>query len=173
MTKRSQTSLSMVVTMTQNRVIGCGGATLWNLPSEHGYVDLLAGKEGIIIVGHATFSSPEFYRRDQRHIVMSRTEQRMDDPKVLFVSSVDEACHYVESNGGKGVVVGGLQTYQLFLPRVQYLYVTTVHADVPGDTFFPVDPKRDPQWRPYGAYQHKRRAGDEYKTSRQGYARRC
>ena len=34
-------------------------------------------------------------------------------------------------------MIGGAQIFQELLPRADVLYVTYVHADIGGDTFFP------------------------------------
>ena len=69
------------------------------------------------------------------------------------VGTLDEALelagHVAHIDGqDELVVIGGAQIYALALPRAERLYLTEVHADVPGDTYFPaVDAA---QWREIG-----------------------
>jgi dihydrofolate reductase len=37
----------------------------------------------------------------------------------------------------EAAVIGGAEIFRQVLPRTDVLYLTRVHADVPGDTYFP------------------------------------
>jgi dihydrofolate reductase len=55
---------------------------------------------------------------------------------VIAVHSLEEAL----ARAGPGeelVVIGGAEVYRLVLPLARRIYLTHVHADLPGDTFFP------------------------------------
>jgi len=55
---------------------------------------------------------------------------------VIVVHSVEEALAHA---GGcdELVAIGGAEVFRLVLPFARRIYLTHVHADVPGDTFFP------------------------------------
>ena len=55
---------------------------------------------------------------------------------MIVVHSVEEALAH---SGGCAelVVTGGAEVYRLVLPIARRIYLTHVHADVPGDSFFP------------------------------------
>ena len=60
----------------------------------------------------------------------------MAAPGVTAVHSVEEAL--ARSLGAEELVaIGGAEVYRLVMPFARRIYLTHVHADVSGDTFFP------------------------------------
>lgn len=58
------------------------------------------------------------------------------------------------------MIIGGSQIYDLFLPKATRLYVTRVHIEVEGDTFFPeID---DGDWQLVSAEAHDQSATNEF-----------
>jgi dihydrofolate reductase len=55
---------------------------------------------------------------------------------VIAVHSVEEALVQATSSD-ELVAIGGAEIYRLVLPFARRIYLTHVHADVPGDTYFP------------------------------------
>ena len=65
-----------------------------------------------------------------------------------MVATLDAAIAMAESicmleGQSEAVIIGGSEIYQLSLPQTQRLYLTEVHADVDGDTFFPAVDKAE------------------------------
>jgi dihydrofolate reductase len=58
---------------------------------------------------------------------------------VTVARSVDEALRRAAELDPEGevFVVGGQEIYRETLPRADRLYITRVHTQVPGDTYFP------------------------------------
>ena len=54
---------------------------------------------------------------------------------VIVVHSVEQAL--TQAGANELVAIGGAQIYRLLMPFARRIYLTHVHADVPGDTFFP------------------------------------
>lgn len=54
---------------------------------------------------------------------------------VIVVHSVEQAL--AQAGANELVAIGGAQIYRLLMPFARRIYLTHVHADVPGDTFFP------------------------------------
>jgi dihydrofolate reductase len=49
--------------------------------------------------------------------------------------------HAAEQDASAEVfVIGGASIYQLAMPLAQTIYLTRVHAQIPGDTFFELNP---------------------------------
>ena len=52
------------------------------------------------------------------------------------MNSVDEALRKVRDTD-EVIAIGGAEIYRLFMPFARRIYLTQVHAEVPGDTIFP------------------------------------
>jgi len=142
--REQDVDLSIIVAMTPNRVIGNAGKLPWiKLPSDLSRFRKITVEAGVVIMGHKTFSSiiarngkplPE-----RKHIVLSRNNMFTTRRNVWFVCSLEEAVAEVGAHGGKACVIGGGEIFKLFLPlpQVKIAYITTVYAQLLGDTYFP------------------------------------
>ncbi len=125
---------SILVAMTPDRVIGRGGALPWHLPADlRRFKRLTMGHH--IIMGRKTFESLTRELPGRTMIILTR--QRAETSCASRrVHSLDEAL--TASKGDDEVfVVGGAAVYREALPRADRIYQTLVHANVPGDTWFP------------------------------------
>jgi dihydrofolate reductase len=150
---RAKLDLSIVVAMTPDRVIGKDGDLPWGrIPSDLRRFRSITMEAGTVILGRATYDS--ITKRlhgplpSRRHIVLSKTGRVSRHENVTFVTCVTEALVHARHDGPQACVIGGAQIYELFLPHVTSLCVTTVYADLPGDTYFPAI---GPEWAHCGA----------------------
>ena len=132
--------LALIVAMAENRCIGRNNRLPWYLPNELKYFRRMTmGKP--IIMGRRTRESLKRPLPGRTNIVVSTTAE--DDPHGFRVMpSLDEAIALAENialidGSEEAVFIGGAKLYEEALPRVQRLYITEVHAEVQGDTFFP------------------------------------
>lgn len=102
-------------------------------------------KNNIVIMGRRTWESlPDNFRplphRD--NIVVSNTLRGKTIPGAWRAGSLHEAFERVrEVKCDRPVfVIGGTRLYEEALERANRLYLTLVHLDLPGDTFFPEYP---------------------------------
>jgi dihydrofolate reductase len=59
-------------------------------------------------------------------------------PGCQVVVSLEQALELASGEGeSEAFIGGGAQIYQMAMEVVQRIYLTSVHADVPADTFFP------------------------------------
>lgn len=126
--------LSLCVAMDKNRLIGCHNALPWHLPADLKHFRIVTmGKP--IIMGRKTYESIGRPLPGRLNVVVSRNfsltltgcEVLHNIEEVLTLSS-----QYEES-----IVIGGAILYEKLLPYVQRMYVTWVHAELVGDTYFP------------------------------------
>lgn len=133
-------TLSAIVAMAQNRVIGINNSLPWHLPNDLKYFKAVTmGKP--VIMGRKTFESIGRPLPGRPNIVIS-TNPAYRAEGITVVDSVEKAKqlaeHLTEINGGsEAMVIGGEQIYRLFLPVLNKLYITEVQADVEGDAWFP------------------------------------
>ncbi|HCE39148.1 dihydrofolate reductase [Alloalcanivorax profundimaris] len=143
--------LAMMAAKASNNVIGRDNKLPWYLPNDLKYFkQVTLGKP--IVMGRNTWESLKRPLPGRTNIVISRQADYVAEGAKV-VGTLDEALelagHVAHIDGqDELVVIGGAQIYALALPRAERLYLTEVHADVPGDTYFPaVDAA---QWREIG-----------------------
>jgi dihydrofolate reductase len=103
-------------------------------------------------MGRKTFESIGRPLPGRSNLVLTR-DTGWQAEGVTVVHSVEEALAQTGS-GSELVAIGGAEIYRLVLPFARRIYLTHVHADVPGDTYFPeFDPTQwaDVECDPYPA----------------------
>jgi dihydrofolate reductase len=134
--------VSLVVAMTRDRVIGRDNAMPWHLPDDlKRFKALTMGKP--MLMGRKTFESIGKPLPGRTSLVMTR-DPNWRAEGVIVVHSIDDA---VARAGAvpEISVVGGADVFRLALPLAQRIYLTTIHASIPGDTYFP--PIEPGEWR--------------------------
>ena len=126
--------ISIIVASSANNVIGAQGDLPWRLSDDlKRFKAVTMGKP--IVMGRKTWESIGRALPGRQNIVITRRHDFAADGCDV-VHSLDEAMS-VAGDVGEIMVIGGSQVYEIFLPAAQRLYLTRVHADVEGDTFFP------------------------------------
>jgi dihydrofolate reductase len=127
--------IALIVAVSENGVIGNNNKLPWHLPEELKYFrKITSGKP--IIMGRKTFESmgnrPLPHRRN---IILTRSQ--FAAPDCVVVGSIEEALAAAAGNIDEVMVIGGAQIYQSFLPIARRIYLTTIHQQCTGDTYFP------------------------------------
>jgi len=135
--------ISMIVAMTDERVIGIKNALPWKLPQDMKWFRRqTVGKP--IVMGRKTYES--FGAKplpDRLNIVVSHDKNYHSEGAVV-VHTVDEALS-AAGNVEEVMIIGGASFYAQLLPRADRLYITYVHTQVNGDAWFPAFELKD--WR--------------------------
>jgi dihydrofolate reductase len=125
--------VSIVVAVSANNVIGRGNELPWRLPDDlKRFKAVTLGKP--VVMGRKTFESIGKPLPGRTNIVISRQPEFTADGCVT-VRSVDEALSAAAAR--EVMIIGGAEIYRQALPRVDQIYLTRVHAEVPGDVEFP------------------------------------
>ena len=152
--------LSLIVAMAENGVIGRDGGLPWHLSNDlRRFKRLTMGHH--IIMGRATYESIGRPLPGRTSIVLSRN-LALHYPEVRVVGSLAAACDLARSDD-EAFVIGGAQIYQLALPHVARVYLTRVHAEIDGDTFFPA--LQSDQWRTIEESQHNADAKNDFDST--------
>ncbi len=128
--------------MSRNRVIGAHGAIPWHLPEDlKQFRRLTLGHH--IIMGRKTWESIGRPLPGRAAIVVTRQRDYRAQGALVMHSLEDAiaAC----AGDSEIFVIGGAELYAQALPRARRLYLTTVEADIMGDTTMPEFCKTD--WR--------------------------
>ncbi len=136
----SQVTVAMIAAVAANGVIGRDNTLPWHLPGDLQFFKTTTlGKP--IVMGRRTFESIGRPLPGRLNIVVTRDpEWRAKGVEVAPDSdtALQRALDVAAQEGVDEVmVIGGAGLYAALLPRAQRLYLTRVHAEVAGDTYFP------------------------------------
>ncbi|UOF01018.1 dihydrofolate reductase [Bdellovibrio reynosensis] len=138
--------LTHVVACSENRVIGTQGGLPWNIPEDMKFFKETT-KGHIMIMGRKTFDSFNGRALPNRyHIVITRDPSKHSFPStesspVVFVSSIEEAIEHAKPLtakwGDEVFIIGGGEIYKQAMPVTDKVYLTLIHREFPGDTYYP------------------------------------
>jgi dihydrofolate reductase len=125
--------VTAVVAISENHVIGKDNQLLWYLPNDlKHFKDITTGHT--VIMGRKTFDSVGKPLPKRRNIIITRQAIAIAGCEV--VNSV-EAALALCAGEEEVFVVGGAEIYKLALPLTNRIYLTVVHKQFEGDSFFP------------------------------------
>ncbi len=145
-------TLTLVVAMGSNRVIGAGGTLPWHLPEDLAHFKRVTLGHPMIM-GRTTYDSIGRPLPGRTTIVVTRQRDWSADG-VEVAHSLDEAIARAAELDDAAFLVGGAQVYAEALERdlVDALVVTRVRSAPEGDAYFPrVDWEG---WREIGTAPH-------------------
>ena len=127
---------SLIVAVSENGVIGKGGGLPWRLPADLKHFKKTTMGHHLII-GRRTWDEVGMPLPGRTMVVVTRSRQFFVEG-ALVAHSIEEALETAASDD-EPFVGGGAYIYRLALEKqlVDRLYLTRVHAEVDGDTFFP------------------------------------
>ncbi len=126
-------SLSLIVAMDRNRLIGRNGDLPWRLPNDlKHFKRTTLGKT--ILMGRKTWDSLGRPLPERQNWVLTRDRGFAAAGARVF-HDLDAA---LAAHGpGELMVIGGAELYRQTLSRADRLYLTEVRAEVEGDAWFP------------------------------------
>lgn len=161
-------TIAIIVAASENNVIGCKGKLPWNLPADMRHMkELTMGHP--LIMGRKTHESIGRALPGRRNIII--THQKMEHPGCEIVSSLEAALQVVHDDlSGEAFIFGGGEIYRQAISKADKIYLTSVHANVEGDVFFPmIDSK---QWKETARESHPADAENQYPFSFVTYERK-
>jgi len=135
-------NLSIIVAVSENNVIGKNNQLIWRISEDlKRFKSLTMGHH--IIMGRKTWESIGRPLPGRVNVVVSRNSD-FSAEGVTVVDSLAKAIEFAKKDS-ELFVVGGGELYRQALPLAKKLYITRVHKEFEGDTFFPeID---DKVWR--------------------------
>jgi dihydrofolate reductase len=125
--------LSIVVAAAENNLIGDQDRLPWRLPDDlKRFKSLTMGKP--IVMGRKTYASIGKPLPGRKNIVVSRHDFQSEG--CVAAASIEQALQTAEP-ALEVMVIGGAEIYRQVLPMTDVIYLTRVHAEIPGDTYFP------------------------------------
>jgi dihydrofolate reductase len=168
--------ITLIVACAENRIIGRAGRLPFHIPEDLAWFhEKTAGQT--VVLGRICFETWPKVRADGRQpvVITSQPEKILPSaaqkvepdlragsnlpggqvpPQVtpLIAVNVPAALLIAQSLPGEIMVCGGQRIYEETLPLADRLLLTLVHAEVPGDTYFP-------EWRGLSWRETWRREG--------------
>jgi dihydrofolate reductase len=146
-------TITIVVAVAANGVIGREGGMPWRLPGEQARVKKLTMGH-VLVMGRRTYDSIGRPLPGRTTVVVTRQPDWRAEG-VLVAGDVDAALEIAARHDREVFVFGGAEIYAAAIPRADRMVVTWVDQEPAGDTTFPeVDWD---EWR-----EVSREAGDGY-----------
>lgn len=140
--------ISLIVALSNNHVIGRDGDLPWHLSEDlRRFKKLTMGHT--IVMGRKTYESIGRALPGRTSVIITRQTDFLttadvtttlspasDSTKVKTASTL-ETVLAISTTDEEIFVIGGAQIYELALPHADRLYLTRIHANIEGDTYFP------------------------------------
>lgn len=120
--------------MAANRVIGINGQMPWHLSADlKKFRQITTGHP--ILMGRKTYESIGRPLPGRRNIIISRNS----DYKIAGCEVFNDINQAIAScaDAQELFVIGGAAFYETMLPKADFLYLTRIHKEFVGDTYFP------------------------------------
>lgn len=132
--------VKLIVATAANRVIGKDNDLIWHLPADMQFFTQ-STLNHIVIMGRNNWHSiPDKYRplKERLNIVVSRNPNFKAEGCQVF-KSIEDAIEAYRADPRDIYIIGGGQIYQHCLQHqlVNEMYITKIHHEFEGDTFFP------------------------------------
>jgi dihydrofolate reductase len=128
------TSLSLIVAMDDNRLIGNKNKLPWHLPADLAFFKRTTmGKP--IVMGRKTFESIGKPLPGRRNIVITRDDSF--SAAGCEVANSIEAAMSLTKDDDEVMLIGGASLYEQTIARATQLYITRIHQSFEGNTWFP------------------------------------
>ena len=118
-----------------NRVIGIDNELPWHIPADLAYFKEHTIGKGIVM-GRNTFESSGRPLPKRRNIVVTRSDD-YEAEGVDVVHNLQDAVKLAKEVHEEVMIIGGEQVFNSVLDDADRLYITLVHQEFEGDTYFP------------------------------------
>lgn len=136
--------IQLVVAYSRNRVIGRDNMLPWKLPSDLAHFKRVT-LGNPIIMGRNTWTSLGRPLPGRPNLVVSRNAQ-LSAAGASVYASLDAALAACR-DADRVCIIGGEQLFRHAMDVADEIIATEIHADIEGDTFFPV--LDDAQWQEF------------------------
>jgi len=142
--------VSLVAAVARNRTIGVRGELPWRLPDDMAWFKRWTMGHHVLM-GRTTWTSLRKPLVGRENLVLTRDPSLIAPGATVFTSLEAAMAHAERAGETELMIIGGAELYALTLPLADRLYLTRVHADVPGDRTFPI---LDANWEETSREEH-------------------
>ncbi len=139
---KTKPEIRMVAAIAANGTIGHQNRLPWNIEQEYNhYLELI--RDQTVIMGRRSYEIFGTDLTSKRNVVVSKTINHRAG--ITVCNSLDGAIEFASKFNEIIYIAGGVRIYQQGLAMADSLYISHIHRNYKGDTFFPsIDPK---QWQ--------------------------
>jgi dihydrofolate reductase len=127
--------ISFIWAMDENRVIGKNNQLPWHLPEDLKFFKKVTMGHPVAM-GRKTFESIGRLLPGRENIIITRNREYLCEGCTV-IYSVEEFLNYCQKKDDEVFVIGGAEIFRELIPVVDRLYLTMIHDQFEGDTFFP------------------------------------
>ena len=128
--------VSIIVAVAQNNVIGRDNQLIWHITEDLQYFKKVTSGHAVIM-GRKTFESIGRPLPKRTNIIITQNRDFTADGCIV-VHSLKESLEKAKETGETEVfIIGGGSIYKEALPFTDKVYLTRIHKDYEGDTYFP------------------------------------
>jgi dihydrofolate reductase len=130
-------NITLVVAASENNAIGKDNQLLWHLPKDMRFFKNTTWALPIVM-GRKTFESMGSRLLPGRLNIILTHQKNLVIEGAQVVNTLEEAIALATQKDYKELmVIGGGQIYEMALPVANKVWLTRVHTNIDGDTFFP------------------------------------
>ena len=127
--------ISFLVAVDKNRVMGIDNRLPWRLPADVKFFkEVTMGHP--IVMGRKTYDSIGKPLPGRENIILTRNVDYQPEGCTV-IHTVEELIQYMKNKNDEVFVIGGAQLFKEIFPVADRLYITEIHHEFEGDTFFP------------------------------------
>ena len=142
--------ISIIVAISENKAIGKDNNLPWHLPLDlKHFKNLTLGHS--IIMGRKTYESIGKPLPGRTSIIITNNKTYTAEGCVIKHSLADALSHAQSIGDSEAFIIGGSSLFKEGLEKASKIYLTKVHAEVDGDTFFKFDPTN---WKETSSESH-------------------
>ncbi|MFZ3588725.1 dihydrofolate reductase [Bacillus sp. DJP31] len=146
--------ISFVVAMDENRVIGKDNALPWHLPADLAYFkQVTMGKP--ILMGRKTHESIGRALPGRENIILTRNTN-YQSATCTVIHDLGDVQRLSQESEQELCVIGGAELFRELLSTAAKLYMTQIHHEFEGDTYFP-----EVDWKEWTVIDRKQGVKDE------------
>ena len=132
--------IQLIVAASENNVIGQKNDLPWHLPKDMDFFKKKTTGSSVIMGRKNYLSIPEKFRplKKRTNIILT-TNSSFSAKNCLIANSLERGLELAKKEKKEIFIIGGGQVYGYALKNkiVDIIYLTRVHANIQGDTFFP------------------------------------
>lgn len=123
----------VIAAMSKTRVIGAGNGMPWDVPEEYRrYLETVRGTT--VVFGR---KSHEIFGKDLEDSKLVVVTSRPHLEGVRTAGGLEQAMAIAEGDDNEVFVAGGASIYEQALPLAERMYLSTIHGEYSGDSYFP------------------------------------
>lgn len=125
-------NIAAILARTSKGVVGKSNKLPWHLPEELKLFKKISSDYVNMVMGRKTYESLPKLLPNRNHIVLTKDKQYKAKQSVIIVNSVQS----ILNNYTRFIVIGGPSTIATFMPYIEKFYMSELHKEYIGDTYF-------------------------------------